>query len=102
MGRPRYVVLVLYSGGSQKEMPIRKMDKALTFLYVRMLKDQEALPIEEREGFQKYCRRYGILAPEDEASIETFERTETQLTRTDYEYRSPLDEGRTSRHPASH
>jgi len=45
------------------------LDQTLRFLYREMLKNQRALPKDERVGFQTWCRRCGILAPEDWVAI---------------------------------
>ena len=47
-----------------------------------MREENAGKPEAERIGFQAYCRKHGILAPEDSASIDRFE---VPLSETGYE-----------------
>lgn len=49
------------------------LDPALRFLYKEMLKEQENLPESERVGFQAWCKRHGIMAPEDWDAVRKYE-----------------------------
>lgn len=52
---------------------IRLTDPTLKFLYSKMREENASKPPSERIGFQAYCRKHGILAPEDIQAIERFE-----------------------------
>lgn len=55
------------------------LDQTLKFLYSQMLKEQEGLPPAKRMGFQAWCKKHGILAPEDWESIRRYEITVSSL-----------------------